>query len=325
MSKAELLGYEWENENLKPGVNFINVLSNDEIGTFVITLDCLTRITFDSDWKEDDYRILSLIHEKTVIGKPYFIYDEEEQNTLERMGTKIYEYTPVKRNNILEDYPKNIIEIQRRSLFLLYKKAPHYGEDVGNISPYDFFACDYSDWLFIVEAMQHKNWINANISKSADGTFVYVNPFLIAEDGWFEIEKELEMKYSKQVFVAMWFDKSMDNAARKIEKAIEACGLKAMIINKKEHNNEISGEILTEIMKSRIVIADVTGQRNGVYFEAGFALGHRKSVIWTCQRTDLENVHFDTRQYNHVVWETEDDLYEKLRDRILATLVIENI
>jgi nucleoside 2-deoxyribosyltransferase len=147
---------------------------------------------------------------------------------------------------------------------------------------------------------------------------------LIAENGWFEIEKNLEMNYSKQVFVAMWFDKSLDKATLKIEEAIKDCGLKVMRIDRKEHNNEISGEILHEIMNSRIVIADVTGQRNGVYFEAGFALGHQKSVIWSCRSDDLKNVHFDTRQYNHIVWENEDDLYTKLKDRILATLAIES-
>jgi hypothetical protein len=30
---------------------------------------------------------------------------------------------------------------------------------------------------------------------------------------------------------------------------------------------------MAEIQKSRFVVADYTGQRNGVYFEVGFAVG----------------------------------------------------
>jgi nucleoside 2-deoxyribosyltransferase len=172
--------------------------------------------------------------------------------------------------------------------------------------------------------MGKKNWIDVKLSEFGNGTFDINSPLLITEEGWIEIEKNIESNYSQQVFVAMWFGKEMDNAAKMIEEAVNACGLRIMRIDRKEHNNEISGEILLEIINSRLVIADVTGQRNGVYFEAGFALGHQKSVIWSCKSDDIKNVHFDTRQYNHIFWENEDELYFKLKDRILATLAIEN-
>ena len=326
MSEIEEFGFTWKNENINGILLHIHVLTNDQIGNVLFTMNCLQSIDYEDVWKEENYyKILSLIHEKTILGKPYFIYKEEDWDKLEKSGIDFSKYTLIEKNNVLNDFPKNIIELQRRSLFMLYKQCPRYGDDLGNVLPYDFFTGDYSDWVFVLESMLHKNWIDVIIEKSVDGMFAYSAPFLIAENGWFEIEKELEMNYSKQVFVAMWFDKSLDNAALKIEEAIKACGLKIMRIDRKEHNNEISGEILHEIMNSRIVIADVTGQRNGVYFEAGFALVHQKSVIWSCQSADLKNVHFDTRQYNHIVWDNEDDLYSKLKDRILATLAIESI
>jgi hypothetical protein len=34
----------------------------------------------------------------------------------------------------------------------------------------------------------------------------------------------------------------------------------------------------------------------------------------------LSSVHFDTRQYSHIVWKDEDDLYSKLFNRIRATI-----
>lgn len=53
-------------------------------------------------------------------------------------------------------------------------------------------------------------------------------------------------------------------------------------------------------------------QRPGVYFEAGYALGLGIPVFWCVRSDDLANVHFDTRQYNHIVWENERQLAEQL-------------
>jgi nucleoside 2-deoxyribosyltransferase len=325
MNTIELFGFTWKNEIQNSLFHRVNVLTNDQIGQVAFTLNCLQCIKFDIEWKEENYyKLLSLIHEKTICGKPYFIYKKEDKNTLENLGSEVYKYTPVENINVLRDFPKNIIELQRRSLLMLYRQYPRYGDDIKNPSHFDFFSKDYYDFVFLLDAMRRKFWIDFEIKEKPNGLLDFSKPISIAEEGWIEIEKNLEMNYTKQVFVAMWFKKDMDKAAQKIKEAITACGLEAMRIDRKEHNNEISGEILSEIMNSRIIIADVTGQRNGVYFEAGFALGHQKSVIWTCKKDDLENVHFDTRQYNHVVWENEDDLYTKLRDRILATLAIES-
>jgi hypothetical protein len=49
-------------------------------------------------------------------------------------------------------------------------------------------------------------------------------------------------------------------------------------------------------------------------------MGLGKPVIWTVEKDDLPNVHFDTKPLNHVVWENTDDLRRKLRARIRATI-----
>ena len=67
-------------------------------------------------------------------------------------------------------------------------------------------------------------------------------------------------------------------------------------------------------------MADVTEQRRGVYFEAGYAIGIGLPVKWCIRKDDLTIVHFDTRQYNHVVWESIQELKEKLYDIICAVI-----
>jgi hypothetical protein len=92
------------------------------------------------------------------------------------------------------------------------------------------------------------------------------------------------------------------------------------------HLTKVDDEIIAEIRRSRFLAADFTckpdGVRGGVYFEAGFAMGLNIPVIWTCKETSMKDLHFDTRQYPHIVWENSADLYKKLKDRIGALALI---
>ena len=126
---------------------------------------------------------------------------------------------------------------------------------------------------------------------------------------------------SRQAFVAMSFAKELDSAYSAITRAC-APNFATLRMDTKEHNNEIVGEILLEVRRSRFVIADVTGQRQGVYFEAGFAMGIGRPVIWSCREDDFEHVHFDASHFSHVIWSNEADLTEKLAKRIRGTILL---
>jgi hypothetical protein len=77
---------------------------------------------------------------------------------------------------------------------------------------------------------------------------------------------------------------------------------------------------MASISGSRFVVADFTGSRGGVYYEAGFADGLDLPVIFMCREGD--ELHFDIRQYNCIFWKTDGlaDARERLKNRILATL-----
>jgi hypothetical protein len=126
---------------------------------------------------------------------------------------------------------------------------------------------------------------------------------------------------SDQAFIAMWFNEKLNTAYSKgIKLAIRSCGYKPMIIRTKEHANKIDDEIISEIKRSTFLIADLTGHRGGVYFEAGIAMGLGVPVIWTCRKDDIGNLHFDIRQYNCIAWTKPDDLARQLRKRILRVV-----
>ena len=72
---VEVFSFAWDNKNLSSVYINCQVLTNSQIGEVAITLNCLQTIKIDNVWKEEDYyKILSLIHEKTILGKSYFIY-----------------------------------------------------------------------------------------------------------------------------------------------------------------------------------------------------------------------------------------------------------
>lgn len=144
--------------------------------------------------------------------------------------------------------------------------------------------------------------------------------------GWRRIE-DMRLRVSPLVqgFVAMWFDPSMDEAFREgFEPAIRESGYTPLRIDRKEHINKIDDEIIAEIRRSRFVVADFTSERDrprgGVYFEAGFAMGLRIPVFWTCRSDLIDQVHFDTRQFNHIAWDDPQMLKTNLRNRIEAVL-----
>jgi hypothetical protein len=125
-----------------------------------------------------------------------------------------------------------------------------------------------------------------------------------------------------QCFVAMWFsDETRTAYEHGIEPAIKDAGFRPMRIDRKEHNNEIPDEILAEIRNSEFMVADFTGQRAGVYYEAGFAMGLGRKVIWCCRQDEIDRLHFDTNHRNHIGWQAPQELRERLYARIRATIL----
>ena len=172
---------------------------------------------------------------------------------------------------------------------------------------------------FFVKYLQRKGWME----EVTGGP----NPKLcLTIEGYVHLaELEKTNIDSSQAFVAMWFSDSMNSAWESgIEPAIKNTGYKPKRIDKKEHVNKIDDEIIAEIRRSRFVVADFThgrgGVRGGVYYEAGFAHGFNIPVIFTCRENIFGKIHFDTRQYNHIVWRNPDELRRKLEVRIGAVI-----
>lgn len=187
---------------------------------------------------------------------------------------------------------------------------------------------DRSELELVIEYLVRKGFCTSAISNYSGTGSVW-----ITLEGAEEVAAPVPPYLSNQAFIAMWFNAEMQAAFDEgIRPALETLGFEARRIDQKEHNNKIDDEIIADIRQSRFLVADFTcgiidadGKgtaiaRGGVYFEAGFAMGLGIPVIWCCREDLINQVHFDTRQYNHITWKTPEELREKLKNRVGAVI-----
>jgi nucleoside 2-deoxyribosyltransferase len=131
-----------------------------------------------------------------------------------------------------------------------------------------------------------------------------------------EIQKNTA--HGRNVLVAMKFGDDTIPLREAIRKGIQDAGYHAVFIDEVQHNDFITPELLKYIRDSKFVVVDLTHQNNGAYFEEGYAMGLGKPVIQLCQKDT--HLHFDIAQKNTIMWTSEDDIPERLTNRIKATI-----
>lgn len=186
-------------------------------------------------------------------------------------------------------------------------------------------SIDQSDVRYLLDYLEKNGWLESDPLGPGIGSNVRWRVSVEGHTRVDELEREERASKSSQAFVAMWFHESTTEVyAKGIEQAIAEAGYEPLRIDQKEHINKIDDEIIAEIRRSRFLVADFTqgedGARGGVYYEAGFAHGLGIPVIFTCHADSVKELHFDTNHYNHIVWNTPEELRERLKNRILAVI-----
>lgn len=133
-----------------------------------------------------------------------------------------------------------------------------------------------------------------------------------------------------QIFVAMMFsDETNDVYQNCYKKVIQSLNYACMRIDEKDFTGSIISEITSEISDSVAIIADLTGNRGGVYYEAGVARGlqlcnHPIKLLLTCKQDffNKEKVHFDVSGDNILLYNDTSDLIEKLNKRLQTILSV---
>lgn len=149
-------------------------------------------------------------------------------------------------------------------------------------------------------------------------------------EGWLKYEQlKKGQASSRTAFVAMPFGNEtvvqiVDEVFRL---AVEETGFRLKRVDDEPSAGSIVNRIRVEILTSRFVITDLTDNNNGAYWEAGFAEGLNKPVVYTCLKSFFENpgTHFDICQSQCVLWDPHepDRAAGDLKAVIRATLPFE--
>jgi hypothetical protein len=156
----------------------------------------------------------------------------------------------------------------------------------------------------------------------------------LAFKGFQRIDQLAKSIDSKQAFGAMSFDPSLEKAWQAISEAVQrpfgSVSEDKIIYNtyrvdKDPKDEFIVLKIIGAIRRSKFMVADLTLNRGGVYWEAGFMYGLGRTVIHTMRKSDFDHkdttTHFNLQQMNLILWEDEADLKQKLSNHIGATIV----
>lgn len=309
---------DWsEIDCLRCGEYIFNAESRYALDEF--SLDSEAKLALASGWiREHQGELLKRDAMIVQLGRKQITVGEKAEKLLRGLAAAM----PVPGENLIMPIPTNANQLL--DLFRDYQPFQALGTDKEFVSENGFA-------LYMLGVSQAQNF--GELSYLLFDYLVKAKEFLFSDEdqlgfkispaGWAHLGNSEHRVNSVQAFVAMRFSSETDKLwADGISKGIVDAGYKPFRIDKFDHNNRIDDEIIATIRKSKFLVADFTVNRGGVYFEAGFALGLGQQVIWLCRKDALEEVHFDTRQYNHITWE-EDKLSELARAltlRIEATI-----
>jgi hypothetical protein len=170
------------------------------------------------------------------------------------------------------------------------------------------------------------------VEELVERTSSYADParLQLTMAGWQRCEalKRAQVE-SHTAFMAMQFGDAEFNWVVNdcFKPAVKAAGFELRLLTDRQPAGLIDDQLRVALRTSRFVIADLTHDNNGAYWEAGFAEGLGRPVIYTCgkQKWDTTKSHFDTSHLNTIVWDPENlqDAATRLTAMIRNTLPAE--
>jgi hypothetical protein len=210
---------------------------------------------------------------------------------------------------------RSVVEKQDALLIALAEMSPHPGAGVPVSEECDqglAWSESPEEFHFHMEAARQRGFF-------AESEYIGDAKTYLSPAGWNRVDelRKVDPELSDLVFVAMAFDKALLPAwVDGYEPGIRAAGYRPERVDTTPHADKIDDRIMAMIRASRFVVVDVTLQKCGAYFEAGFAMGLGRPVIWGVREDDLSHVHFDTRQFAHILWRTPAELAGLVKDKI---------
>lgn len=300
-------------------------------GNFAVTTCDRVNLTSNRLRTWDPIRLSALLREQTVGPLPTVWL----QSGMEPYGPlKREDLAPIGLNELLARWPRTVPERLERTLCNIARLSPTGGHLV-TFRPNDesmhglLFASTQKEAFYHLTALTQLGFLE-KMAGSSSGDYFRVTP-----RGWARFDQLTRGSSSPEnpVFVAMWFGvetrkdplgMTQEDSRRIFKEGIRSAarkaGYDATRVDQEHFNDAIMDQVLGLIRAAPFVVADLTGQRPGVYLEAGFAKGLGLQVIYTCSDDRKADVHFDCKHLNIIFWKDAADLQERLYHRIRGTI-----
>lgn len=192
------------------------------------------------------------------------------------------------------------------------------GARIGSASPGAF--------RLLLESMAAEGLLNGKLAADAGGDLRLGHRGLERLE---QLERATPSGYN--AFMAMQFGDAVLNRIvdEHFRSAVRDTGFKLYRLDDKPEAGLIDARLRNEIRNCRFLIADLSHANAGSYWEAGYAEGLGKPVIYTCEKSvfdgkvaNVAKPHFDTNDHLTVVWDADDpqSAASMLRETIRFTI-----
>lgn len=285
---------------------------------------------------ETDFEELELTHilnnnNKKVAALSHWIRIQHESIVKEASYDQFYRKTITLDQELVENIIKNPPPslAEQANNFVLWlgdKTAP--SEEIlvdGNEHQAIIGSKTPEEFRFVLSHLSDDGLIKAKPSNHAG--IVLRDKVTLPFKGWEYYERlKLGAVESRKAFMAMQYnDEKLDKIVEDVFKsAVEKTGFELFKLVDRPKAGLIDDRLRVEIQTSRFLIADLTHENAGAYWEAGYAEGLGKPVIYTCEKAKFEEqkTHFDTNHHLTVIWDANNPSVaaEELKATIRATL-----
>lgn len=221
------------------------------------------------------------------------------------------------RDLVLQHKRTTIAENVDKLLSVFAARCPRPGKTWQSDPSKDFLLIDAKDE---VELRWYLSYLEEKRFLERVGSGQFANHHRMTYSGWdYVLGPSSGVAIQGRCFIAMSFLPEHDRIYTDgIEPAVRDAGYNPICLKDGRTNEFVDFRIIAEIRKAEIVVADFTGQRNGVYFESGFARALGREVYWTCAEAEKTSLHFDINHFQHILWKDQQDLRARLHEKILA-------
>ena len=297
-------------------VTALNVRDADRV-------DCTVCGRFEISWEAKQYLQNVLLDDIKKIAISHWLYNQspDGEKIIVLTGDIVSKVFPNLKQPSIDEQFTNLISYLGNNA-----KSPDQPVSIFNnrfSSIVGSFAVEGAN--YIINYLEKNNLVQRGTGNNV------ITSLILTPEGWERFGRINKGEVnSKKVFMAMKYDDQLlIDAYKFFQYAVEETGFKLNILDEVLKAGLIDDQLRVNIRQAKFILADLTRSNAGAYWEAGFAEGLGKQVIYLCEKSywEANKTHFDTNHHTTVIWSLptiEEDM-KKLKATIRTSFPTEAI